>query len=51
MYDSFVVEDLVKINFYILDGIVVDWINKKLYWIDIGVDMIEVFDFDGKNRF
>lgn len=50
MHDSSVVEDLVKINLHTPDGIAVDWINKKLYWTDTGVDMIEVSDFDGKNR-
>lgn len=50
MYDSSIVEDLVKINLHTPDGIAVDWINKKLYWTDTGVDMIEVSDFDGKNR-
>ena len=44
------VESLVKVNLNTPDGIAVDWINKKLYWTDTGVDMIEVADFDGNNR-
>lgn len=33
-----------------LDGIVIDVVNCKLYWIDIGKKEIEVFDLDGRNR-
>ncbi|XP_078354052.1 low-density lipoprotein receptor-like isoform X1 [Oculina patagonica] len=44
------VEVLVKIALDTPDGIAVDWINRKLYWTDTGTDMIEVADFDGKNR-
>lgn len=33
-----------------LDGIVIDVVNRKLYWIDIGKKEIEVFDLDGRNR-
>ncbi|XP_068676353.1 very low-density lipoprotein receptor-like isoform X2 [Montipora foliosa] len=44
------VESLVRVNLNTPDGIAVDWINKKLYWTDTGVDMIEVADFDGNNR-
>lgn len=51
MEENFKVDVLVKIDLDISDGIVVDWVNKKLYWIDIGIDMIEVFDFNGIYRF
>ena len=44
------VEVLVKINLNTPDGIAVDWINRKLYWTDTGIDMIEVADFNGTNR-
>lgn len=44
------VEVLVKINLNTPDGIAVDWINRKLYWTDTGIDMIEAADFNGTNR-
>ena len=34
----------------VVEGIAVDWINKKLYWTDTGNDRIEVADLNGGNR-
>lgn len=32
------------------DGLSVDWLNRKIYWTDTGVDTISVADLDGRNR-
>ena len=32
------------------EGLAVDWINRKLYWVDSGTRKIEVSDLDGRNR-
>lgn len=44
------VESLANVSLNTPDGIAVDWINKKLYWTDTGIDLIEVADFNGTNR-
>lgn len=40
-------EVVIRIGVYYLDGIVVDWIVRNLYWIDIGIDRIEVARLNG----
>lgn len=40
---------IIKEDFDMFEGIVVDWINKKLYWIDVGMFRIEVVDLNGGN--
>lgn len=40
-------EVVIRIGVYYLDGIVVDWIVWNLYWIDIGIDRIEVARLNG----
>lgn len=40
-------EVVIRIGVYYLDGIVVDWIVRNLYWIDIGIDRIEVERLNG----
>ena len=32
------------------DGLAVDWINDKLYWMDADTARIEVANLDGSNR-
>ncbi|XP_033107798.1 low-density lipoprotein receptor-related protein 2-like isoform X2 [Anneissia japonica] len=32
------------------EGIAVDWVGRKLYWTDRGLDMIEVANLDGTSR-
>ena len=32
------------------DGLAVDWINDKLYWVDADTAKIEVANLDGSNR-
>ena len=44
------VQPLANVSLDTPDGIAVDWINKKLYWTDTGIDLIEVADFNGTNR-
>lgn len=33
-----------------LVGLVIDWVINKLYWIDVGIDWIEVVNIDGSMR-
>lgn len=40
-------EVVIRIGVYYLDGIAVDWIVRNLYWIDIGIDRIEVARLNG----
>lgn len=32
------------------DGVAIDWIGRKLYWSDAGLDLIEVAELDGSSR-
>lgn len=32
------------------EGLAVDWIGDHIYWIESGLDIIEVADLDGNNR-
>lgn len=46
------IEVIIEGNLEGPEGLVVDWINKKLYWIDTNstAPEIEVADLNGKNR-
>ena len=45
------VEEIVRENSLVVEGIAVDWINKKLYWTRAQPDVkIEVSDVSGANR-
>lgn len=46
------IEVIIEENLEGPEGLAVDWINKKLYWIDTNstAPEIEVADLDGKNR-
>ena len=33
-----------------VDGLSVDWVNKKLYWTDATLQHIEVYDMPTENR-
>ena len=43
-----VVSALIFLSFS--DGLAVDWINDKLYWVDAVTAKIEVANLDGSNR-
>ena len=43
-----VVSALILLSFS--DGLAVDWINDKLYWVDAVTAKIEVANLDGSNR-
>ena len=43
-----VVSALIFLSFS--DGLAVDWINDKLYWVDAVTARIEVANLDGSNR-
>lgn len=32
------------------EGLAVDWIGNHIYWVESGLDIIEVADLDGNNR-
>ena len=32
------------------EGLAVDWIGDHIYWVESGLDIIEVADLDGSNR-
>ena len=44
------VEVIVKDDLNTPEGLAVDWINRKLYWVDADTSKIEVSDLDGRNR-
>ena len=31
-------------------GLAVDWVTKKLYWTEAGMDRIEIANYDGSDR-
>lgn len=43
-------ETIIKNGLETPEGLAVDWINRKLYWIDAGTHKIEVSDMDGAKR-
>lgn len=47
LFDDLRIVEVVVRGLKFFEGLVVDWINKKLYWIDVGVDVIEVVEFNG----
>lgn len=42
-----VLEYVVEFGLDYLEGMVVDWFGKNLYWVDIGMNWIEVLKLDG----
>lgn len=42
----FVNEDIIWFN-----GIVIDYFNSRIYWVDIKKQTIEIFDMEGQDRY
>lgn len=49
-FSGFSVQFIVKIDISILNGLVIDYKEQFLYWIDVRLDRIERCDFDGNYR-
>ena len=43
-------EPVINQNAKGLEGIALDWINKKLYWVDRQTQHLNVAELDGRNR-
>lgn len=47
LYD---VKEIITSGLPTAEGLAVDWINDHIYWVESGLDIIEVADLDGNNR-
>ncbi|KAK6165881.1 hypothetical protein SNE40_022703 [Patella caerulea] len=41
---------IINVGLATTEGLAVDWIGDKLYWVESNLDQIEVADLDGKSR-
>jgi integrin beta 2 len=44
------IEPIVDIGLATTEGLAVDWIGEKIYWVESKLYQIEVAEIDGKNR-
>lgn len=48
--DLYDIKEVITTGLPTAEGLAVDWIGDHIYWVDSGLDIIEVADLDGKNR-
>lgn len=46
----FDIKEIISTGLPTAEGIAVDWIGDHIYWVESGLDIIEVADLDGNNR-
>ncbi|VDN01460.1 unnamed protein product [Thelazia callipaeda] len=44
------IKPIITYGIWTAEGIAVDWLSKKIYWVDSWLDQIEVSNFDGTMR-
>lgn len=50
MSDGIQKEVFVNLGIVWLNGFVLDYVDKMLYWVDVNIDKIEKLYLDGQNR-